>query len=56
MAHIGMKRPVAAIIDPQTGEYGETFVIGKAINFNGTPTNVDVKLWADDGVAESDKG
>lgn len=57
MAHIGMKNPYAVAIDPQTGAYtGDAFKIGKAINFSGTPTNVDVKLWADDGVAESDKG
>ena len=57
MAHIGMKNPYAVKIDPETGNYtGEIFKIGKAINFSGTPTNVDVKLWADDGVAESDKG
>lgn len=57
MAHVGMKNPYAVAIDPETGKYtGEIFKIGKAINFSGTPNNVDVKLWADDGVAESDKG
>ena len=56
MAHIGMKNPYAAQIDAELGTYGAAFKIGKAINFTGTPTNVDVKLWADDGVAESDKG
>ena len=47
MAHIGMKRPVAGKLG-EDGTYSEGFVVGKAINFTGTPTNNDVELWADD--------
>ena len=54
MAHIGMKYPVAA---PWTeGEtYTKGFVLGKAIKFTGTPNKNDVDLYADDGIAETDK-
>lgn len=54
MAHVGMKYPVAApwVSGNTYGEKG--FVIGKAINFTGTPNKNDVKLYADDGVAETD--
>lgn len=55
MAHVGMKYPVAAELQ-SSGTYGTGFVIGKAINFTGTPSNADVTLYADDGVAETDKG
>lgn len=53
MAHIGMKYPVAAPWQ-EGNTYGEGFVIGKAINFTGTPNKNDVTLYADDGVAETD--
>lgn len=54
MAHIGMKSPVAAPYS--NGEsYTEGFVVAKAINFTGTPNKNDAELWADDGVAETDK-
>lgn len=54
MAHIGMKYPVAA---PWTegGTYTKGFVVGKAIKFTGTPNKNDVDLYADDGIAETDK-
>lgn len=59
MAHIGLKYPVFAPITAETDAgaitYGEGFVVGKAINYTGTPSNADVVLYADDGVAESDK-
>ena len=59
MAHIGLKYPVFAPIAAETDAgaitYGEGFVVGKAINYTGTPSNADVVLYADDGVAESDK-
>ena len=59
MAHIGLKYPVFAPIIAETDAgaitYGEGFVVGKAINYTGTPSNADVVLYADDGVAESDK-
>ena len=54
MAHIGMKYPVAA----QWAEgniYSDGFVVAKAINFTGTPNKNDADLYADDGVAETDK-
>lgn len=50
MAHIGLKYPVFL---PNGAEAG--FVIGKAINYTGTPSNADVTLYADDGIAETDK-
>lgn len=54
MAHIGMKYPVAAKWTEGT-TYEEGFVVAKAINFTGTPNKNDVELYADDGVAETDK-
>ena len=50
MAHIGLKYPVFL---PEGANAG--FVIGKAINYTGTPSNSDVTLYADDGIAETDK-
>lgn len=58
MAHVGMKYPVAAPmkeIKDGVPIYGKGFVIGKAISFTGTPNKNDVTLYADDGMAESDK-
>ena len=59
MAHVGMKYPVAAPITTSTSAataaYGTGFVVGKAIEFTGTPANTDVVLYADDGKAETDK-
>ena len=54
MAHIGMKYPVAAAW-AEGNTYTEGFVVAKAINFTGTPNKNDVELYADDGVAETDK-
>lgn len=54
MAHIGMKYPVAAKW-AEGNEYTEGFVLAKAINFTGTPNKNDVELYADDGIAETDK-
>lgn len=54
MAHIGMKYPVAAPWK-EGNTYEKGFVIGKAINFTGTPNKNEVDLYADDGVAETDK-
>lgn len=54
MAHVGMKYPVAAELQDD-GTYGTGFVVGKAIKFTGTPNKNDVSLYADDGVAETDK-
>jgi phi13 family phage major tail protein len=54
MAHVGMKYPVAAEWQ-EDGTYKEGFVVGKAIQFTGTPNKNDVELYADDGVAETDK-
>lgn len=68
MAYVGMKYPVAVelkevsegkaiyVNDKNKGEEsGEGFVIGKAINFTGTPNKNDVTLYADDAAAETDK-
>lgn len=54
MAHVGMKYPVATPWN-EDGTYGEGFVVGKAIQFTGSPNNNDVDLYADDGIAETDK-
>lgn len=54
MAYIGMKYPVAAQW-AEGNTYTEGFVLAKAINFTGTPNKNDVELYADDGVAETDK-
>lgn len=54
MAHVGMKYPVAAKM-LSDGSYDDGFVIGKAIQFTGTPANSDVRLYADDGIAETDR-
>ncbi|MDO5345301.1 MAG: hypothetical protein Q4E91_06110 [Lachnospiraceae bacterium] len=53
MAHIGMKMPVAAPWK-EGNTYGTGFVVGKAINFTGTPNKNDATLYADDGAAETD--
>lgn len=53
MAHIGMKHPVAAPWK-KGNTYGEGFVVGKAMNFTGTPNKNDTTLYADDGAAETD--
>lgn len=52
MANIGLKRPSFATLEsvPKTG------VIGKAISADIAITASDVKLYGDDGVAESDRG
>lgn len=58
MAHIGMKYPVAAPLTEAadgTPSYADGFVVGKAISFTGTPSSSDVVLYADDGVAETDR-
>lgn len=68
MAYVGMKYPVAVAlkevkggkavyVNDKTGgdADGEGFVIGKAINFTGTPNKNDVTLYADDATAETDK-
>lgn len=64
MAHVGMKYPVAAPLDMDKTKDGTVaykveestaFVIGKAINFTGTPNKNDVNLYADDEIAETDK-
>lgn len=54
MAHIGMKYPVAAEW-AEGNTYSEGFVVAKAINFTGTPNKNEAELYADDGVAETDK-
>lgn len=54
MAHIGMKYPVAAAWK-EGNTYEKGFVVAKAINFTGTPNKNEVELYADDGVAETDR-
>lgn len=55
MAKIGLKYPVAAPMKEDGKTYEEGFVIAKAIKVSVTANNNDVKLYADDGIAESDK-
>lgn len=54
MAHVGMKYPVAVPWKEGNTYEGTGFVLGRAINFTGTPNKSDAKLYADDGVAETD--
>ena len=55
MAKIGLKRPVYAILtEGTTDTYANGGTIGKAITANISMKKGDVKLWADDAVAESD--
>ena len=54
MAKVGLKYPVAAPLK-EDGTYDAGYVIAKAIKANVTANSNDVKLYADDGVAESDK-
>ena len=58
MAHIGMKYVVAAPLTEANGaaSWANGFVVAKAIEFSGTPNSSDVELWADDGIAETEKG
>lgn len=55
MAKVGLKYPVAAPMKEDGKTYNEGFVIAKAIKASVTANNNDVKLYADDGIAESDK-
>lgn len=55
MAKVGLKYPVAAKLSGADGTYSEGFVIAKAIKATVTANSNDAKLYADDGVAESDK-
>lgn len=55
MAKVGLKYPVAAPLKEDGKTYDTGFVIAKAIKATVTANNNDVKLYADDGVAESDK-
>lgn len=55
MAHIGMKYPVAVPWKQGDTYEDEGLVIGRAIQFTGTPNKNDVELYADDDVAETDK-
>ena len=57
MAKIGLKYPV---VSPMTENgnvvtYGTGFVLAKAISLNISIENSDIKLWADDSVAETDR-
>lgn len=59
MAFIGLKHVVAAPIATETTAsvtYSTGFVVGKAITANVNINTADVKLYADDAVAESDHG
>ena len=55
MAKIGLKYLVAAKLNEDGTTYAKGFVVAKAIKANITANSNDVKLYADDGVSESDK-
>lgn len=54
MAKIGLKHIVAAPLK-EDGTYEDGYVVAKAIKATVNSNSNDVKLYADDGVAESDK-
>lgn len=54
MAKIGLKHIVAAPLK-EDGTYDAGYVVAKAIKATVNSNSNDVKLYADDGVAESDK-
>jgi len=55
MAKIGVKHVVGAVLDDSgtVAQYSNGMIIGKAISINLTNTSSDVKLYADDGIAEA---
>lgn len=57
MARIGLKYPVAALLNEteDTARYTGGLVVGKAITSDVNINSNDVKLYADDSIAESDK-
>lgn len=55
MAKIGLKHIVAAPLNEDGTTYGTGYVVAKAIKATVNSNNNDVKLYADDGMAESDK-
>lgn len=55
MAKVGLKYPVFALLAEDGSSYTGGTVIAKAIKASVTAESNDVKLYADDGVAESDK-
>lgn len=55
MAKVGLKYPVYAVLGEDGASYSKGSVIAKAIKASVTAESNDVKLYADDGVAESDK-
>ena len=60
MAYVGLKHPVFAPIETEAAgslpTYSTGLIVGKAIGANVSITLADTKLYADDEVAESDKG
>lgn len=54
MAKVGLRKLTVAVLDPETGEYSAPFSLGKAVSSTVTPNSADAKLYAEDGVAESD--
>lgn len=57
MAYIGVRKPYIAPFDAQhPGKYLATKFAGKAVSFEETPNASDATLYADDVIAESDRG
>ena len=55
MAKVGLKYLVAAPLNEDGKTYGTGFVVARMIKATVNANSNDVKLYADDGVAESDK-
>lgn len=55
MARVGLKYIVSAKLKDDGATYDAGFVVGKAMKASVTTETNDVKLYADDGVGESDK-
>lgn len=55
MAKIGLKYIKAAVLDEKDNSYSGIIALGKAIKADVTVTSNDVKLYAEDALAESDQ-
>lgn len=57
MAYIGVRKPYFFPVDTaHTGKYLDPMFIGKAVTFEETPNASEATLYADDVLAESDRG
>lgn len=57
MAYVGVRKPYVAAFDTaHTGKYLASSFLGKAVSFEESPNTSDATLYADDVLAESDRG